>query len=285
MKICELLKSATQSLKSSGITDTARLDAEVLLAHTLGCERLRLITDAQNCVKKEQEELFLSFLKRRLGAEPVSYILGSREFMSLKFSVSEGVLIPRPDTEILAEFAIEKAQNIKHASVLDLCTGSGALAVSISSYVPSASVTAVDFSEKCVAVAQKNAADNGVLSRVKVIKQDILEDFNLNGEKFDLLVSNPPYIKTSVISSLDKTVKDFEPMAALDGGDDGLVFYRQIAKIAPVFLKSGGLLAMEIGHDQSGEVHEILKSNGRYRDIEFLLDLQGIKRVIYAALV
>ncbi len=282
MTIEELLKEATKSLAESGVTDTPRLDAEVLLAHVLDCDRLKLIINLKMGVSDFLRERFSLYLKRRLSCEPISYILGYREFMSLKFFVSPGVLIPRPDTEVLAEFAIEKAKEIKNSRILDLCTGSGALAVSIAKYVSDAKVDAIDFSPVCIEYAQKNAAENGVISRVNVILQDILEDFSLD-EKYDILVSNPPYIKTEVINTLEKNVKDFEPTSALDGGDDGLIFYRRISEIAPTLLKSGGIVALEIGHDQYVEVSSVLENKG-YKNIGFLCDLAGIKRVIYAVL-
>ena len=281
LNIEEILKDATLELKTSRASDTPRLDAEVMLAHILGCDRLNLILNAKKSVSDELRKRFSACLKRRLNEEPVSYILGYREFMSLKFLVSSGVLIPRPDTEILAEFAIEKANEIKNARVLDLCTGSGALAVSILKYAKSASAVAVDLSDICVKTAEENAKNCGVSDRISVIKQDILEDFDLN-EKFDILVSNPPYIKTETIKSLDKTVKDFEPCSALDGGEDGLVFYRRIATISPRFIKNEGILAMEIGHDQEKEVFDILNGSGAFHDIKFHCDLAGIKRVISA---
>ena len=281
MTIEEILKNATLRLKEEGESDTPRLDAEVLLAECLGCDRLNLILKAKESVPEEIEERFSSYLNRRILSEPISYILGAREFMSLPFRVSPGVLIPRPDTEILAEFAIEETKKIKKADVLDLCTGSGALAVSIAKYGDCRGVFALDFSEICVNTAIKNAKNNGVSDKVTVFEQDILENFELE-RKFDILVSNPPYIKTEVIKTLDKTVKDYEPLAALDGGGDGLVFYRRIADIAPKFLRNQGTLAMEIGHDQQKEVFDILNESGRFCDIDFLCDLAGIKRVITA---
>lgn len=283
MTVEEILRNATQKLKEFGVGDTPRLDCEVLLAECLGCDRLKLILNAKKSVPDDAMERFSAYLKRRLSYEPVSYILGCREFMSLEFRVLPGVLIPRPDTEVLAEFAIEKAKKIKNPYVLDLCTGSGALAVSIAKYCEQSHVFAVDFSDICVKTAEENAKANGVSERVSVVKQDVLKDFELEN-KFDILVSNPPYIKTEVIKSLDKTVKDYEPSSALDGGEDGLVFYRRIAHIAPNFLKNGGILAMEIGYDQEKEVYEILCGANVFSDIDFICDLAGIKRVVKAIL-
>ena len=279
----EILKNGAELLRQSGETDSPRLDAELLLCHVLNCERLDLILNAKKSVPDDARERFFACLKRREQGEPVAYILGFKEFMSLKFNVSKGVLIPRPDTEVLAEFAIDVAKGFKNPIVSDLCTGSGALAVSVAKYAANSFVYAVDFSEICVKTAQKNAEENGVLNRVRVISKDILKDFSLP-EKADILISNPPYIKTDVINSLSKTVRAFEPESALDGGDDGLIFYRRIAEIAPLLLKPDGILALEIGHDQFYEVSDILKNNGSFKSIDFLCDLSGIKRVISAVL-
>lgn len=290
MKVFELLKEGTAILKNSGATDTPRLDSEVLLMHVLGCDKMSLILNDKMSVSFLDEERFFSLLKRRKEREPISYITGEREFMSLKFFVAEGILIPRPDTEVLTEFVIEKAKKIKNAEILDLCTGSGAIAVSVAKYVKDSKVLAVDFSPKCLHFAEKNAKENEVADRVRVLKQDVLADFSLSdlgqkeNEGFDILVSNPPYIKSEIIKTLDKDVKDFEPITALDGGADGLVFYRRIAEISPRLLKAKGILAFEIGHDQYDEVYAILAGSGNFKDINSLCDLSGIKRVITAVL-
>lgn len=284
MTTYELLKDAADFLKKSGETETPRLDAEVLLGFCLNCDRLNLILNAKKSVPDDVWERFLACLRRRYNGEPIAYILGYREFMSLKFNVTEGVLIPRPDTEVLAEFAIDAAKKIENPVISDLCTGSGALAVSVAKYVSSAFVYAVDFSDICVKTAQKNAVENGVLNRIKIIKQDILKDFSFD-TKVDLLISNPPYIKTKVIDTLSKSVKDYEPKTALDGGEDGLIFYRRIIEIAPLLLKSGGTLAMEIGYDQFDELKTLLQNSRNFKNISFLKDLAGIKRVICAELL
>ena len=153
--VFELLNEGTAILKNSGATDTPRLDSEVLLMHVLGCDKMSLILNDKMSVSFLDEERFFSLLKRRKESEPISYITGEREFMSLKFFVAEGILIPRPDTEVLTEFVIEKAKKIKNAEILDLCTGSGAIAVSVAKYVKDSKVLAVDFSPKCLHFAEK----------------------------------------------------------------------------------------------------------------------------------
>lgn len=284
MKISELLKTGTRAICDAKISDTSRLDAEVLLAHVLDCDRLNLILKADTSVSEEHQKHFLSCVNMRTQGTPIAYIIGYREFMSLRFSVAPGVLIPRPDTEVLAEFAISEAKRFKKPHILDLCTGSGALAVSIAKYAGNSFVTAIDFSKICVSCAKENAKENGVLERTSIIEHDIFDDFDFFIKKADILVSNPPYIKTEIIDSLDKTVRDFEPKCALDGGDDGLRFYRRIVELAPTVLNSKGRLGLEIGYDQAEDVASLLDSSKLFSDISYLFDLAGIRRVITATL-
>lgn len=258
-------------------SDTPRLDCEVLLAHLLGKERVWLAVHLKEETDKNTEEAYRALIERRKSGEPVAYIIGSREFMGLNFSVGEGVLIPRPDTETLVEAVMEMPlpENVR---IIDLCTGSGAIAISLAHYIKGSEVLAVDFSDICVKTARKNAETNGVAERTQVIKADIMTDF-FDGDKFDVLVSNPPYIKTEVLDSLMTDVRDFEPTSALDGGDDGLIFYRRIAGLLPALLKKGGFLALEVGHDQAEDVAKILAAAG-CTEIDFHTDLTGIRRVV-----
>ena len=200
--------------------------------------------------------------------------------MSLDFSVCPGVLIPRPDTEALVCHVIDEFKS-KKVSILDLCTGSGAIAISCAKYIPWACVTAVDVSPICIETTKKNAAKNGVADRVNTIMADVFTSFDdLKSEsKFDCIVSNPPYIKTEVLTSLMKDVKDFEPHLALDGGEDGLVFYRKISALSAELLKKGGMLAFEVGHDQADDVKNIMHKTG-FGNIRFIKDLAGINRVV-----
>ena len=197
--------------------------------------------------------------------------------MGLNFSVREGVLIPRPDTETLVEAVMEMPLP-DDARIIDLCTGSGAIAISLAHYIKGSEVLAVDFSDICVKTAQKNAEINGVSKQVSIVQADIMTDF-YDDDKFDVLVSNPPYIKTEVLGSLMTDVRDFEPTTALDGGDDGLIFYRRIAQLLPALLKKGGFLALEVGHDQAEDVAKILADAG-CTNISYRTDLAGIRRVV-----
>ena len=264
------------------ISDTPRLDAELLLAHLLKKDRSWLLIHANDLA---DEALCLSYerlIERRKKGEPVAYIVGEREFMGLPFSVAPGVLIPRPDTETLVE-AVLAEKLPESPQILDLCTGSGAIAVSLAHYLAKAQVLAVDISETCVKTAQENAERNSVANRVCVVCADILkEDFSLPCLPVDVLVSNPPYIRTDDLSGLMADVRDYEPHPALDGGMDGLIFYRRLASLVPQLLKQGGLLAVEVGHDQAEDVAAILEESGECEKIRFACDLAGIKRVVIA---
>lgn len=279
MVIGDLLKEATEKLTAAGI-DTARLDSEVLLSFLLQKERLYLLMNRNQEMAAETETAFWNLIERREKKEPVAYIVGSREFMSLNFSVCPGVLIPRPDTETLVEYAIEQLKDIKTPTILDLCTGSGAISVSLAHYLPKSQVTAVDISDICVKTAKKNAEENNVADRVTVLCEDV---FTYKSEtQFDCVVSNPPYIPTVVVSTLEEDVRDFEPHLALDGGADGYDFYRHLAKKGTSLLKSGGLFLLEVGHDQAETVKHLLEETKAYKGIGTVCDLAGISRVVYA---
>ncbi len=279
MVIGALLLEATGVLTTAGIS-SARLDCEVLLAHVMGKDRLFLAVHRNEEVPEEAERAFRGLLQRRREHEPVAYLTGMREFMSLTFSVEPGVLIPRPDTETLVEYVIEKLKSEENPGILDLCTGSGAIAVSLAYYLKNSFVTAVDISKTCVAVARNNAEKNGVSNRVQVIEQDV---FRLSAEKtYDCVVSNPPYIPTAVVEGLERDVKEYEPKTALDGGADGLDFYRHLATLGADLLRSGGLFALEVGHDQAEIVQHLLEETNRFESTGLCCDLAGIRRVVYA---
>ncbi|MBQ4515843.1 MAG: peptide chain release factor N(5)-glutamine methyltransferase [Clostridia bacterium] len=263
----------------SNHSDTARLDAEVLLAYIIRKERVWFAIHSKEAPDEKTVLDFQNLIKRRKSGEPVAYITGTREFMGLPFKVKKGILIPRPDTETLVE-AILNEKLPQNSKILDLCTGSGAIAVSLAYYMKSCSVCAVDISDICIKTATENAEINGVLSRVEFRQADILSD-ELHLEKADVLVSNPPYIESAELADLMKDVKDFEPSLALDGGNDGLVFYRKIISLLPQLLNPGGLVAFEVGHNQADSVCDILKEQG-CTDIKTLCDLAGIRRVVMA---
>ncbi len=254
----------------SSVTDTPSLDATILLKTACNCDRLFLIKNNDKPLSLSEENLYKEYLSLRLTSMPIAYITGHKEFMGLDFSVNKNVLIPRPDTEILVEYAIACGKK----EILDIGTGSGAIAVSLAKYIKDSHIKACDISCDALSLAKINAQNNDVsvdFFHLDILNSDIVGNF-------DLIVSNPPYIRNDVIKALDKTVKDFEPFIALSGGDDGLIFYREIIKKAYPALNSGGILALEIGYDQAQEVYSLLAENN-YTDLKILKDLSGCDRV------
>lgn len=279
--IASALLTATKQLMQNESISTPRLDCEILLSFLLQCERIDLLTNRDTVLNQDVYEAFFALVKRRLQNEPISYLTGEKEFMSLPFSVSPGILIPRPETELLVEYIIENLKDISNPTILDLCTGSGAIAVSVAYYLMQSQITAVDKYDVCISVANQNAKAHGVSDRVDVKRADIFDDFS-GYDSFHCIVSNPPYIQKHVLSSLPKDVADFEPMYALDGGDDGLVFYRRIAEIAKDKLLAKGLLVLEIGFDQGKDVSDILKESNAFYDVQVVKDYAGLDRMVTA---
>ena len=266
------------TLKEHGIDSS--IDARVLLCHAAGIDSLKLALCMSDEIEKSVYSKFCEFIYRRMRHEPVSYITGEREFMELVFKVQKGVLIPRPETEHTVEYIISLFHG-KKAHILDMCTGSGAIAISLAKYLPDSTITAVDISEIAIETASSNAAFHNVSDRVNIVCSDALLIRKCD-KKYDVIVSNPPYIPNEVVKSLEADVRDFEPHTALCGGDDGLVFYRAITKNAPYMLKKGGLLVYEVGHDQSEQVSDIMKQS--FENIGFEKDLAGINRVVHGTL-
>ena len=274
MTIREALNKGMIILKSNNI-ETPKLKARLLLQYILKKNRQYLIVyDNKEIDKKQQWEYFINIEKLANGV-PLQHITHTQEFMKMDFFVNENVLIPRPDTEILVEEVIEIAKKMEKPKILDLCTGSGAIAISIAKNVPSAEVWAIDISEKALEVAKKNA--NNLQAKVKFKKSNLFN--NINKTKFDIIVSNPPYIKKADIKLLSNEVQK-EPEIALDGGYDGLDFYRKIASQAIDYLKFGSYLCFEIGFDQQEDVTEIIKNTKHFNNTYRKKDLFGNDRVI-----
>ena len=220
------------------------------------------------------------FAERRIAGEPCAYILGEWDFYGLTFNVNRDVLIPRPDSETLVDVILSLAiKNRDGLRILDLCTGSGCIGISLAVHIPNADVVLGDISENALVVASGNIKKHDLENRVHVIKCDALESADEDMGKFDIIVCNPPYISSKEINQLDISVKDFEPHTALDGGEDGLKFYRSIAKNWKPSLTEGGILIFEAGYNQSQDIIQIMSSNG-YSRIESSKDLTGIDRVI-----
>ncbi len=277
----EILKDAVGMFSKNKSITSPQLDCEILLAFVLNCTRMDLIFRRDQELSDKHQTMFLACVQRRLKNEPISYITNEKEFMSLSFFVQEGILTPRPETELLVEYIIDHFKTTDNPDILDLCTGSGAIAVSLAYYLKNAQITAVDKYEVCLDVAKKNAKRHGCAERIKWINADVLNPFYLDGE-FHCIVSNPPYIKDEVLSSLPKDVKCFEPEYALNGGRDGLVFYRSITSFAANHLMPGGMLAYEIGFDQGIDVETIIAETNSFYSVKILKDYAGLDRMVIA---
>ncbi|MBU1727090.1 MAG: peptide chain release factor N(5)-glutamine methyltransferase [Candidatus Omnitrophica bacterium] len=252
-------------------------EAELLFTRALNCDRLSLYADKALVLDKDSSFFISSVLKRRISGEPIQYILGNTEFMGLDFKVTPDVLIPRQETEVLVEAVISWAGKATSLNILDLGTGSGCIAISLAKFIPWANITAVDFSDNALAVAKENAQSNKV--DVDFKRSDLFEVFSLSPVTYDLIVSNPPYVASLEIERLQREVK-YEPLVALDGGADGLDFYRRIINDSPSFLKDGGLLVVEMGFGQREAIERIFAESGNFEIIEVAKDYSGIERVI-----
>lgn len=248
-------------------------DTYLLISGKLDITQTEYALGGKNEISDEKAAEIINDAKRILGGYPLQYAVGFTEFMSLKFFVDESVLIPRPDTETLVESVISFADDKKTYSLLDIGTGSGAVGISIAHFIK-CNAELLDISEKSLDTARKNADYNGVCA--KFTQCDILND--MPDGKYDIIVSNPPYIESDVIPTLDVNVRCYEPHRALDGGSDGLVFYRRICAIAPKLLNGGGMLAFEVGYDQAEAVGELMKND--FEDICIIPDLCGVDRVV-----
>jgi len=277
MKIKEILEYGKNNL----IREDGYKLSKMLLKHLLNVNDSYLLINSEEELNASVQEKFKEGIELLKAGMPLQYVTNIQEFMKLYFYVNKNVLIPQPDTEILVEEIINLLNDkIKKYNILDLCTGSGAIGVSVAKYINSF-VTMSDISDKALEIAKKNAVNNGVANECKFILSNMFE--SIEG-KFDVIVSNPPYIRTKIISSLDKEVQN-EPHLALDGGEDGLHFYRIIAENAYKYLNENGILALEIGYDQKDEVIDLLKSVGKYNDIYCKQDLAENDRVIVAKIL
>ena len=278
MTIREILIKYMEKLSS--ISDTPKLDTEILLQKALGdVDRLYIQLNLDKKLSDEELKCFNEMINDRLNGRPIAYIVKNREFMALDFYVEEGVLIPRPDTEPLVEEVIELSKGMKDVTIVDIGTGSGAISVSLAKYIKNSYVYSLDISDKALSIGKKNAVNNEVDDKIEFIKSDVFTGIKDRNLKLDIIVSNQPYIKKEDIKTLHKQVKDYEPYIALEGGEDGLDFYRTITEESLKYLKSNGILAFEVGHDQANDVCTIMKNHG-YKKIYTKKDLQGIDRVV-----
>lgn len=275
MKLEELLKEEKRKLIENQIEDASFI-ARVLLQYVLKLDRANLILKENQEVEKKKEKEYRQAIDKIVQGVPLQYITTTQEFYGLNFYVDENVLIPQPDTEILVEEVIKMVQSENEIRILDICTGSGCIGISLAYYLKNVKITMSDISKKAIEIAKKNAKENRVLEKTKFIKSDLFENIK---EKFDIIVSNPPYIETNVIKKLSKQVQN-EPKIALDGGKDGLLFYRKLINEASKFLNDNGYLCMEIGYNQKEKVIELAKEEKTFLKIETIKDLSGNDRVI-----
>lgn len=276
MKIVEVLQNAVQELNNNKIADPI-IKARILLANILNVTKEHLVINSEEKISEEEIKQFAEGINQLIKGEPIQYITHHQEFMKLDFYVDKNVLIPRADTETLAEEVISSCNSEKKYKILDLCTGSGALGISIARYIPNSCVICTDISSKALEVAKKNAKLNNI-DNIKFIESDMFENIK---EKFDIIVSNPPYIVKDVIRSLDKEVQN-EPHIALDGGIDGLDFYKIIVREAYKYLNENGKVFLEIGYDQKDEVTSLLKVSKKYNNIYSKKDLYNNDRIVVA---
>ena len=273
MKLSELYGLFVDTLNKSGFAE-AESDSRLIFEYIVGIDRVKLTLEGDRELEPGIEEKLKAALAKRLTHMPVQYITGYQNFMGLEFMVSKDVLIPRMDTETLVEEVLRLG--LSNVRVLDICTGSGCILLSILKYVYGSSGVGVDISDGALGVAKANSEALGI--DATFIKSDMFENIPKD-ERFDIVVSNPPYIRSDVIGTLMSEVKDYEPLLALDGSEDGLKFYRIIADRAPEYLNNGGMLFLEIGYDQGAEVSALLTAAG-FTDVEVIKDLSGLDRVV-----
>ena len=290
----EMLTMGEKQLMDSDIADATR-DCKILYCYMMDIPFSKIILEYQKVLQDRLCDKYFELIDRRSKGEPVQYIMGCQEFMGLEFIVNENVLIPRQDTETLVEDALEiintgtlRGEDMdvkrKEWDILDLCTGSGAIGVSLARIANKVNVTCSDISEGAIKVAKENAQKHGLAKSMKFEQGDLFEPFNkhFHKQKFDMIISNPPYIKSSVIPTLQKEVCEHEPLSALDGGESGLDFYERIVSGVGSHLKKGGVLLMEIGNDQGEAVSGLLSRNGEFTSIRVLRDLAQRDRIVFA---
>ncbi|WP_442484873.1 peptide chain release factor N(5)-glutamine methyltransferase [Aeoliella sp. SH292] len=281
--IGRLLNWTTDFFQQRGL-DSPRLEAEVLLAHCRGCQRILLYTAFDEPASEELREKFRGLVRERAAGKPFAYLVGKREFYSLDFEVTPDVLIPRPETELLVVALLDHARGQGRAkdplTIADVGTGSGILAVCAAKYLKASLVTAIDISPKALAVAERNAAKHQVAERIEFVESDLFAAVKPS-ETFDFIVSNPPYITTAELAELDKTVRDFEPMLALDGGAEGTTVVERLIAEAATRLRPGGVLMMEISPMIASRVEKLV-DDSPLELLETLKDLEGHARIVQA---
>lgn len=280
MQIKDVIRKGMIELKVNKVGEP-NLKARLLMQFILNKPRQYLLVHDTDMLTLRQQVNYFKGIKKLIQGVPLQHITNMQEFMKLNFYVSQDVLIPRPDTEILVEEVIAISKKIGAKKILDLCTGSGAIAVSLAKYIENSQITATDISEKALRIAKLNAKNNEVENQITFIKSDLFQE--IPKEKYDIIVSNPPYIRKEEIKRLAEEVKK-EPYIALDGGEDGLDFYRKIIHNSEEYLKFNGYLCLEIGYDQKIDVIELIENEEKYKDTYSKKDLYGNDRIVITKL-
>src|SRR4030043_285629 len=284
MMVLELLNWSTNYLQDHQI-ENPRLNAELLLARSLDLSREGLYMQLQDQLNEEKKEVYESLIRRRISGEPLQYILKNQEFWSINLKVDTRALIPRQETELLVEqclLILSKTPFNQTPSILEIGTGSGAISIALAKEMKDIFLVATDISRDALGLAKENAESAGVQNQIKFVNGDLFDPFCLFKKRgpFDLILSNPPYINRPEIHTLAKDVRDYEPIIALDGGEDGLDFYRRIISQAPFYLRERGWLLLEIGQGQSKKGAEQIERRGVFLKPQILPDLSGIERVV-----
>ena len=283
MTIIEAINRAALRLSAHQV-DNARRDAELLLCHVQDCDRAWLLAHIKDDFDDQALLHYEQIIDRRAGREPLQYITGNQEFWGLPFKVTADVLIPRPETEFVVEAALKAVSREALPIIIDVCTGSGCIAISLAKELLNAQVFATDRSGQALGIARENARMNQVTDRIRFLAGDLfapVEELDLHG-KIDVIAANPPYIRASDLPALQPEVRDFEPEMALIAGPEGTEIGEAIIQQAPAFLKQNGTLIMEMGMGQSAAFSAVVKDTGAYRTLEIVKDLAGIERVIVA---
>ncbi len=285
--IRNILRWAIDTLKNSNI-ESPNINAEVLLAHVLSCDRIELHTNPDKIINDGDINKYKTLINKRANHVPLQYITGHVEFMSLDFVVDEHTLIPRQDTEILVEAALNKIKNRipsnETMTIVDIGAGCGNIAISLATNLQNAQVYASDISRKALAVAGINVRRHRVVDRVHLLHGDLFKSFDghLNRGNVDLIVSNPPYVREADWNKLEPEINEHEPREALVGGKDGLCFYKRIIREAPEWLRPEGFLILEVGETQAETITKLIETEGHYENIEITKDLQKIDRIVLA---
>lgn len=280
--VLEAIRLSTEYLDKKKI-DSPRINAELLLAHTIGCKRLDLYLAFDRPLTEPELNIYRGLIKRRASYEPLQYIIGTVEFYGLVFKVTPSVLIPRPETELLVEKIIKELSDKEQLNILEIGCGSGNIAISLAYHLKQAQIITTDISDAALNLAKENSQKLGVAERISFIRHNILTDDLLRFSMFDLVVSNPPYVSLQSYSSLQKEIMGFEPRLAVTDESDGLTFYRIISEKVSGNIKKGGKLFFEISHGQCDDVKSIMTKNN-FSKIEVIKDYQNIERIVVGVL-